>query len=202
MHLVNHLQIQVRAGVFAVTWNSRGKLTRIDWYDHSPNLATYHPDQAWALVNHFDLPRPIHKLLGSFRRFFEAGEPIGQIPWDWIDQEGWTEFQSQVFHILSTIPHGETRTYAWVARKTGQIGGSRAVGQALRRNPIPILIPCHRVVASSALGGFMGVNDPEQPELKLKKWLIDLETRFLEPYFSFIPSTPEYQLSAQPTLFQ
>lgn len=66
-----------------------------------------------------------------------------------------TSFQREVLHATLAIPFGETRSYGWVARQTGRPKGSRAAGQALNRNPIPLLIPCHRVVSSSgALGGF------------------------------------------------
>jgi methylated-DNA-[protein]-cysteine S-methyltransferase len=66
-----------------------------------------------------------------------------------------TEFQRKVWRVLQTIPYGETRTYAWVARKIGHPKAARAVGVACGANPIPLIIPCHRVVASDgSLGGF------------------------------------------------
>jgi methylated-DNA-[protein]-cysteine S-methyltransferase len=61
------------------------------------------------------------------------------------------------------------------------------VGQALRNNPIPILIPCHRVVSTLSLGGFMGQRDPDVPELRLKRKLISLEEGYTNPTFSFLP---------------
>lgn len=64
------------------------------------------------------------------------------------DLLGVTEFQRSVLAATSTIPVGETRPYAWIAREAGHAGAVRAVGTALGRNPIPLLIPCHRVVRS------------------------------------------------------
>ncbi len=80
-------------------------------------------------------------------------------------------FDQQVWHALQAIPYGETRTYGEVARSIGRPQGARAVGRANGRNPIPLVIPCHRVVAAGGrLGGYGG-------GLDLKRRLLDLETR-------------------------
>ena len=63
-------------------------------------------------------------------------------------------FQREVWEALRRIPPGEVRTYGEVARDTGRPRAARAVGNACGRNPILILVPCHRVVASNGLGGF------------------------------------------------
>lgn len=66
-----------------------------------------------------------------------------------------TEFEKDVWRTLNEIPFGETRTYKWVAERIGRPGASRAVGQALSKNPIPIVIPCHRVIESDgSMGGY------------------------------------------------
>jgi len=72
-----------------------------------------------------------------------------------IDLTTFTPFQSAVFAITRNIPYGETKSYRWVAKKVGNPKGCRAVGQALKTNSIPILIPCHRVIEESGkIGGF------------------------------------------------
>lgn len=82
-----------------------------------------------------------------------------------------TEFQERVWRELEKIPYGATVTYGELARLLGQPGASRAVGTANGRNPIPIVIPCHRVVASGGgLGGYGG-------GLPLKRRLLELESR-------------------------
>jgi methylated-DNA-[protein]-cysteine S-methyltransferase len=74
-----------------------------------------------------------------------------------------------VWEITRLIPYGETRSYAWVAEQIGQPRAVRAVGQALGKNPLPIIIPCHRVITSNGkLGGFGG-------GLEMKKRLLSLE---------------------------
>jgi methylated-DNA-[protein]-cysteine S-methyltransferase len=80
-----------------------------------------------------------------------------------------TEFEKAVWHALMKIPYGETRTYKWLAEKIGKPNASRAVGQALSRNPIPVIIPCHRVIESDgSLGGYSGGID-------IKRRLLDIE---------------------------
>jgi len=88
---------------------------------------------------------------------------------DRLDLSGATAFQQVVWNLTRAIPYGETRSYAWVARLGGSPGSSRAVGGALARNRFPIIVPCHRVVASDgSLGGFSGGKE-------LKKQLLNLE---------------------------
>ncbi len=83
---------------------------------------------------------------------------------------GWaTPFQRAVWETVSKIPYGQTRSYAWVAAQAGSPRGARAVGQAMRRNPVPLLVPCHRVIAADgSIGGFTG-------GIEIKKRLLKLE---------------------------
>ena len=88
---------------------------------------------------------------------------------DKLDLSQATAFQREVWEITRLIPYGETRSYAWVAKQMGKPRAVRAVGQALSRNPLPIIVPCHRVVASDGkLGGYSG-------GLEIKKHLLWLE---------------------------
>jgi methylated-DNA-[protein]-cysteine S-methyltransferase len=67
-----------------------------------------------------------------------------------------TTFQKEVWHELSRIPYGKTIGYGELARRVGRPKGPRAVGQANGKNPIPIIVPCHRVLASNGIGGYGG----------------------------------------------
>ena len=88
---------------------------------------------------------------------------------DKLDLSGATPFQRQVWEITMLIPYGETRSYTWVAEQIKQPGAVRAVGQALSRNPLPIIIPCHRVLAiNDKLGGYSG-------GVEMKQYLLWLE---------------------------
>ena len=88
------------------------------------------------------------------------------IPVDFITG---TTFQKQVWKKLATIPYGETRSYAWLARSVKRPNAHRAVGNANGKNPLSILLPCHRVVQSNgSLGGYSG-------GLHIKRDLLELE---------------------------
>jgi len=91
--------------------------------------------------------------------------------YDKLDLSDATHFQREVWQATKCIPYGETRSYSWVARQINRPQASRAVGQALRRNPLPIVIPCHRVVANDGgIGGFSSGQD-------MKRYLLNLETK-------------------------
>lgn len=82
-----------------------------------------------------------------------------------------TEFQQAVWRALQRIPYGETRSYSDIAREIGRPAAVRAVGAANGANPIPIVIPCHRVVGSNgSLTGFGG-------GIATKRWLLAMESR-------------------------
>ncbi|WP_330460681.1 methylated-DNA--[protein]-cysteine S-methyltransferase [Streptomyces sp. NBC_00820] len=82
---------------------------------------------------------------------------------------GGTEFQRKVWHQLTLIPYGETRTYGQLADELGNPGASRAVGLANGRNPIGVIVPCHRVIGSTgSLTGYGG-------GLDRKRRLLDFE---------------------------
>ena len=80
-----------------------------------------------------------------------------------------TDFQKSVWSALYRIPFGETRSYAQIAKEIGNPKGMRAVGLANGKNPIPVIVPCHRVIgADGSLTGFGG-------GLPTKKWLLEFE---------------------------
>jgi methylated-DNA-[protein]-cysteine S-methyltransferase len=83
-----------------------------------------------------------------------------------------TEFQKKVWHFLHQIPAGEVMSYGQLSQIVG--GSPLAVGQALKRNPLPLIYPCHRVVAKSGIGGFAGARDGYLVDLK--KTLLKLES--------------------------
>lgn len=85
-----------------------------------------------------------------------------------LSLDGMTDFQKDVLTTISKIPPGETMTYGEVAKAAGKPGAARAVGNVMASNPIPIILPCHRVVASNGLGGFTGGLDIKRKLLKLE----------------------------------
>ena len=87
-----------------------------------------------------------------------------------------TPFMQKCWVACRNIPYGETRTYGELAKAAGSPKGARAAGQAMRRNPLPIITPCHRVIATSGkLHGFAGKTNLKSKELKIKHYLLQLE---------------------------
>jgi len=85
-----------------------------------------------------------------------------------VDLRAAPAFHRAVYRALRRVPFGRTVTYAALARRVGRPRAARAVGQAMARNPVPLVVPCHRVVASAGPGGFGG-------GLALKRRLLALE---------------------------
>lgn len=108
--------------------------------------------------------RPPESITRQLAAYFSAASASFDLPLDL----GGTPFQHRVWTLLRSIPVGETRTYGEVARQLGT--AARAVGQACRANPCPIVVPCHRVVAAQGLGGFAG--DRSGRRLDVKRWLL------------------------------
>jgi len=108
----------------------------------------------------------LDEQVSRIREYFR-GKPVDF--GDQLDLSAGTEFQQIVWSICRSIPYGQTRSYGWIARRIGKPGASRAVGNALGKNPIPIIIPCHRVLtADGGIGGFSG-------GLSAKRRLLTLE---------------------------
>jgi len=88
-------------------------------------------------------------------------------------QSGGTQFQNRVWRAMMTIPVGQVRSYRQIASQLGS--APRPVGGACRANPVPIVVPCHRIVSSAGLGGFMGKSGGRA--IAIKRWLLDHEGR-------------------------
>lgn len=110
-------------------------------------------------------PAAFKDLTQRIKRYF-AGYRI-EFP-DTVDLDGNSPFQRLVLDRIRRIPYGQTRSYGSLAQEVGIPQGARAVGQALARNPVPLIIPCHRVVGRNGMGGFTG-------GVELKRFLLRLE---------------------------
>jgi methylated-DNA-[protein]-cysteine S-methyltransferase len=121
-----------------------------------------------SLKNATASPQRFSNLIERYRAYFSGCRT--DFP-DALDLAFATPFQHAVWQVARDIPYGQTRSYQWVADRTGNPKALRAVGQALARNPLPIIIPCHRVLSQDGgLGGFSG-------GLKIKRFLLRLETK-------------------------
>ncbi len=110
--------------------------------------------------------RLLKKIQRDLIAYFK-GKPVA---FDWpLDWDQGTPFQRKVWHALTKIPYGTTKSYEWLAKKVGNPLAVRAVGSANGKNPFSIIVPCHRVIRKSGqLGGYAG-------GLNVKEQLLALE---------------------------
>ncbi len=114
-------------------------------------------------------------LVERLQAYFDGKEVVFN---DRVDYGEATRFQRKIWETTRKIPYGKTHTYAWVAAQAGKPLAVRAVGQALARNPVPIIVPCHRVTATGGgLGGFSGAGG-----LATKEYLLKLENNRHQKY--------------------
>lgn len=154
---------ETRIGWIGVAWNERGiialNLPRATRAQAVHDLRFDYP--AAALLD--SAPSEIVREL---REYVEGQRNRFALKLDWSTLK---PFQRAVLEAARKIPFGETRSYGWIAKQIGKPRASRAVGQALRTNPMPILLPCHRVISGDGgLGGYAG-------GLSLKRKLLTLE---------------------------
>ena len=111
-------------------------------------------------------PKWLPAAVDELNRYFKGKNAPLEIPLDWTDH---TFFQQSVWRAAMTIPFGEIRSYSWIAAQVRVPGAARAAGSALGANPLPVIVPCHRIVRTDgSLGGFgMG--------LEMKSRLLELE---------------------------
>ena len=108
-------------------------------------------------------------VVNQLSRYFEDPDWLFTLN---IETHG-TEFQQQVWRQLEKISVKKHCTYGELAKKLST--SPRAIGNACRSNPVPIVVPCHRVVSAKGAGGYCGTSDADSFELKIKNWLLDHE---------------------------
>jgi methylated-DNA-[protein]-cysteine S-methyltransferase len=126
------------------------------------------PPYRWTATLTADLPcddGPFRAVIEQLDEYFAAGRRAFDLP---LALDG-TPFQQRVWAALQEIPYGRTATYGEIASGMGHPSAARAVGMANNRNPIAIIVPCHRVVGSNgALVGYGGGLDRKRPLLELE----------------------------------
>jgi methylated-DNA-[protein]-cysteine S-methyltransferase len=147
----NLTAFETRIGWIGLAWNARGIVTLLlprPTRAHAlRDLQREYPDAIVRERAPAEMVRELEEYVEGQRRSFD-------LPLDWSSIK---PFQRAVLQAASTIPFGETRSYGWIARQIGKPRAARAVGRALGANPIPIILPCHRVINSNGeLGGYGG----------------------------------------------
>ncbi|MBI5650269.1 MAG: methylated-DNA--[protein]-cysteine S-methyltransferase [Chloroflexi bacterium] len=157
-----------RLGWIGIAWNARGivalNLPRATRANALRDLQREFSDAIVHTRAPDEIERELREYVAGTRREFRLA----------LDWSAIGAFQRAVLQAARKIPFGETRSYGWIAQQIGNPRASRAVGRALGANPIPIILPCHRVIASDGgLGGYGG-------GLPLKRKLLQLEGAVLD----------------------
>ncbi len=134
--------------------------------DRNSVLAVYLPSDNLPSIESGTTP-VMEEAIGEISEYLNGSRKVFTVP---VSPEG-TEFQKMVWDAMTDIPYGSTASYGEIAEYIGRPRSARAVGTACGCNPIPIIIPCHRVVASDGLGGYSG-------GLAIKKKLLEIERTF------------------------
>ncbi len=108
--------------------------------------------------------RPPREWDDLILRALAEGRP-GALP---VDLRSVTSFQKEVLQETAAIPRGQTRSYGWLAHQAGRPKAARAVGQTMARNPVPLVIPCHRVIRSDGHIGHYGLGGVDNKQTLLR----------------------------------
>ncbi len=140
-------------------------LLHLTFCPHRHHRACRQLARAGATVENRPLAAPVAAGLGALARGRPPAAPL--VCATYFLERG-TDLQRRVWRMLARIPAGETRTYGWIARALGDPRLARAVGNACNRNPLALVLPCHRVVAARGPGGFAGPD-------RIKRLLLERE---------------------------
>jgi len=140
-------------------------LVAVEWADSQPELDAYLARLERSIEAN---ARKIAPYARELREYLNGKRTAFTIPIDWTL---FTPFQREALQAVFRIPYGETRTYAEIAREINRPNAWRAVGSANAMNPMPLVIPCHRVIGSDGkLHGYGGGEG-----LPTKEWLLKME---------------------------
>lgn len=165
------MKVLTPVGAWEVFWDDSGIISaRWDVIDSGPHVLPWTVDKVRATRND-----PTAHRLGDWLKRYRSGNLEGQDNtmkvWTWLSPRTRLPlFFQAVWKAVSQIPPGNRLSYSDVARILGREGATRAVGQAMARNPWPLLVPCHRVVnRNGTYGGYT-------PDVRIKAWLLEWES--------------------------
>jgi len=141
-------------------------LLRVAYPDNDPDAVL---DRIAARVSPrvVEAPRRLDLVRRELDEYFEQRRRRFEVPVDWSLVR--TDFGRRVLEACAAIPYGATDTYGGISERIGKPGASRATGNALGANPVPIVVPCHRVLAAGGrLGGYTGGTDKKERLLALE----------------------------------
>lgn len=163
-------------GRCAIAWSATG-VSGLELPGVNPRATRARMRARFPHVAAAEPPAAIRRVVARIRKLLAGGR--GDLSTVALDMNGVSPFQRRVYEAVRAIAPGATRTYGEIAARIGRPGSARAVGQALGRNPFPIVVPCHRVLAAgSAAGGFTAAGG-----IATKLRMLALEGTALPPAF-------------------
>ena len=164
VYRLERLFIQI-AGAVLVVESDAGR-PRAWWQDHTKCQKVSSATAKWAV-----------ELQAFVRAWSEGQIPDPKRIGAWLPKE--PPFLAACWRAAIQIPRGETRTYAWLAAAAGRPTAHRAAAHAMARNPLALLVPCHRVVGTNDMGGFCGFK-PSTSRNQTSHWALTLKNRLLQ----------------------
>ncbi len=164
VYRLERLFIQI-AGAVLVVESGAGR-PRAWWQDHTKCQKVSSATAKWAV-----------ELQAFVRAWSEGENPDPKRIAAWLPKE--PPFLAACWRAAIQIPRGETRTYAWLAAAAGRPTAHRAAAHAMARNPLALLVPCHRVVGTNDMGGFCGFK-PSTSRNQTSHWALTLKNRLLQ----------------------
>ena len=159
-----HCLFETAIGAVGIAWGDRG-IVAVNLPEATPaatrrRLLARHPD-----LPEVEPPPAIRAIIDRIVALI-GGEPVdlSDAP---LDRGGLAGFHARVYDVALSIKPGETLTYGEVARRIGEPGAAQAVGQALGKNPFPIIVPCHRVLGSGGKTGGFSANGGAETKLRM-----------------------------------
>lgn len=165
--MIRWTEFETPFGSTFVAATPRG-LVRLSWEVDEASAAAETLRSDFPLWGVKEAPEPLSDVTDQIREYFAGGRRRFDLDTDFT---GLTDFQQEVLDAARQIPFGETLSYGELARRIDRPRASRAVGGALGKNPVPIVVPCHRVVRSDgSVGGYTAGSG-------YKEQLLELEAR-------------------------
>ena len=152
MDQVEYVLFKTPVGYCALAWNVTG-LVAVQLPERSAAATRARLRRRFPGARASSPPRRVRQAIAAIERLLRGGrDTLAAIP---LDLSRCSPFHRRVYEIARTIPAGETWTYGALAARAGSPGAARAVGQAMARNPFPLVVPCHRVTGAQGwAGGF------------------------------------------------
>ncbi|PYE87430.1 methylated-DNA--[protein]-cysteine S-methyltransferase [Phyllobacterium leguminum] len=164
MESLGIISFETAIGSCAISWGERG-IVGVQLPEASAAATLARLRKRFPPAQEMPAPAPVREVIDGIVALLEGEKAdLSKAP---LDMEGLPALHRQVYEIALQIPPGETLTYGAIARRIGGVSLSQAVGQALGKNPFPIIVPCHRVLGTGGKTGGFSANGGAETKLRM-----------------------------------